>query len=699
MLASRMSGRASSGRALAGLFVVGLLCVPLRAAAQYEIPQEAVVRVIVVGQLAEELIEGFSLEIVVPDIGWGTGTVVSEDGLILTARHVVEGATGVAVWAPGSPEPVAAEIVYLDEQWDFAFLRVPLSFPVWVPMPAADQIPRANVGEDIWAFGYPVDVSESTAALFTGTVSRITNDGHYQVTTNLNEGISGGPLFTGAGLVGIAESYFTGTRDINFVVPIDPVVGAYYDQVLALGLDRAADERMMDPAWAGYQLYAAEAARLLVGFESGQESLLDWLSGLRAGGHVQDLIGAASTEPAAQIVLAGFLWDTVAVSMYERGCDSFDCVPDDEWPQLELAAELAYTAVLANPNLGFVLVETEAGVEQQPSIVIETLKQYYYCQYVNPNDTSQCASAVTTCVSDCDCPRPLICSGGACVGGSRFCTSNTDCCYTDVCLGGRCSAPTSFVCTTDYECAWPQICQGGQCVAPLTATPTYGCVYPSDCGYGYACINGSCQAAPLGATCTMDKECEYDQICREGYCDHPDDWYDWDNQHIILGGVTFAGPFGENTGEVSGVGAYSYERRLFGWAAARWFHLDILAWVDAGVAGWPAYPGDSSGLPFDAIGYYPNYAFLMSFAPGVRFALGTDVGVVLELGYPLTLAVGEGREYASETVAFIYAAWAMRVGMYVSGGTWVGLELRQLAADPSNDLARSLWMIQAAIGW
>ena len=233
MMATCGSGRHRRGRAVAALAFAALLGAPASAAAQYEIPQEAVVRVIVVGQLAEELIEGFSLEIVVPDIGWGTGTVITEDGLILTARHVVEGATGVAVWAPGSPEPVAAEIVYLDEEWDFAFLRVPLSFPVWVDMPSRHDVPQARVGEDVWAFGYPVDVSESTAALFTGTVSRITNDGHYQVTTNLNEGISGGPLFTGAGLVGIAESYYAGARDINYVVPIDPIVKAFHDEVLA----------------------------------------------------------------------------------------------------------------------------------------------------------------------------------------------------------------------------------------------------------------------------------------------------------------------------------------------------------------------------------------------------------------------------------------------------------------------------------
>ena len=472
--------------------------------------------------------------------------------------------------------------------------------------------------------------------------------------------------------------------------------------------DRA-DARMMEAAWGGYALYAAEAARLLVGFESGEESLLDWLNGLRAGGHVQDLIGAASTEPAAQIVLAGFLWDTVAVSMYERGCDSFDCVLDAEWPQLEIAAELAYNAIQADANLGFVLVETDAGVEQRPSIVIDTLSTYYYCQHVNPNDTSQCGGGVTTCASDCDCPRPLICNNGECVGGSRFCQSNAECCYTDVCLGGRCSAPTSFVCASDYDCSWPQICQGGQCVASVATTPGYICTYPTDCGYGFTCIAGVCQSTGAGASCTNDGECAYDQLCRPGgYCDHPDDWYDWDNQHIILGGATFAGPFGENTGEVSGNGGYSYERRLFGWAPTPWFHMDILGWVDTYMAGWPDYPGGLDNVAsFIDVGYYPDFALLLSFAPGLRFAFGTDVGALLEIGYPLTLAVGEGRtrsdgaggETTGDAVAFIYAAWAMRIGMFVSGGTWIGLELRQLAADPSNDWARSLWMIQAAVGW
>lgn len=48
----------------------------------------------------------------VPIAGHGSGYLVSTDGLVLTARHVVEGARQVVVKEPGSRVVYPAEVVY-----------------------------------------------------------------------------------------------------------------------------------------------------------------------------------------------------------------------------------------------------------------------------------------------------------------------------------------------------------------------------------------------------------------------------------------------------------------------------------------------------------------------------------------------------------------------------------------------------------
>ncbi|MBR3861091.1 MAG: trypsin-like peptidase domain-containing protein [Oscillospiraceae bacterium] len=175
---------------------------------------------------------------------WGTGIVVSADGLILTNQHVIDLATSATVTLSDGGE-YPAKLVGEDVITDIALLKIQAEG--LVPAQFGDS-GELQVGESVAAIGNPLS-DRFTNSLTDGIVSAInrdvTVDGRQmtliQTNAALNEGNSGGPLLNRRGqVVGVTNmkmvNYYSEVtvEGIGFAIP-STTVKTVVDQLLAQG--------------------------------------------------------------------------------------------------------------------------------------------------------------------------------------------------------------------------------------------------------------------------------------------------------------------------------------------------------------------------------------------------------------------------------------------------------------------------------
>ena len=143
----------------------------------------------------------------------GSGFILSKSGLVVTNYHVVDAGGMISVSVPGHTTPFSADIMLKDEGNDLAILKLN-NFPYDdifkenIPFSLAD--PRnVQVGQEVFTIGYPLgSVLGKSAKLSNGIINSlygIDDDPRlYQISTPIQPGNSGGPLFNRNGeLVGI----------------------------------------------------------------------------------------------------------------------------------------------------------------------------------------------------------------------------------------------------------------------------------------------------------------------------------------------------------------------------------------------------------------------------------------------------------------------------------------------------------------
>jgi S1-C subfamily serine protease len=170
--------------------------------------------------------------------GLGTGVIIDSNGDILTALHVVAGASEVQlIFADGTQS--AAQVGSQDPSTDIAVLRAS-QLPAQV-VPATLGNPNGmQVGDEAYVVGNPFGLYDSMSAGVISGFNRSfqpTKDspplkGLIQIDTAVNPGNSGGPLLNRNGeVIGIVEgivnpaggNFFVG---IGFAVPINVAGGA-----------------------------------------------------------------------------------------------------------------------------------------------------------------------------------------------------------------------------------------------------------------------------------------------------------------------------------------------------------------------------------------------------------------------------------------------------------------------------------------
>src|SRR5882724_6840006 len=166
-----------------------------------------------------------------PQEGSGSGSIIDQDGDILTNYHVIEGAQKLAV-SFGGQKNYAAKVVGGDPDTDLAVIKLtetpkePLTI---VPLGDSDKL---EVGQKVLAIGNPFGLDRT---LTTGVISGLQRpirarngrpiEGAIQTDASINPGNSGGPLLDSHGrMIGINSQILSPTgasAGVGFAVPVN----------------------------------------------------------------------------------------------------------------------------------------------------------------------------------------------------------------------------------------------------------------------------------------------------------------------------------------------------------------------------------------------------------------------------------------------------------------------------------------------
>ncbi len=157
----------------------------------------------------------------------GSGVIVTEDGYILTNRHVVEGADEVKIALADGKREYTAKIVGTDPQTDVAVLKIDAKDLSAITLGDSDKL---EVGDVVLAIGNPFGVGQTVtkgivSAKRRGGFGLLEYEDFIQTDAAINPGNSGGALVDAKGrLVGINTfivSRSGGSQGVGFAIPIN----------------------------------------------------------------------------------------------------------------------------------------------------------------------------------------------------------------------------------------------------------------------------------------------------------------------------------------------------------------------------------------------------------------------------------------------------------------------------------------------
>jgi serine protease Do len=176
---------------------------------------------------------GGSREITRREESLGSGVIISPDGYVLTANHVVEGADKIRVNVAGDEKKYIAKIVGTDPSTDVAVLKIDAKNLPAITLGDSSQL---EVGDVVLAVGNPFGVGQTVTM---GIISGLGRSGFnfggdtahpqyqdfIQTDAAINPGNSGGALVDAEGrLIGINTFIISstyGNEGIGFAIPIN----------------------------------------------------------------------------------------------------------------------------------------------------------------------------------------------------------------------------------------------------------------------------------------------------------------------------------------------------------------------------------------------------------------------------------------------------------------------------------------------
>ena len=160
-----------------------------------------------------------------PQVGLGSGVIVSASGYILTNNHVVESADDIDV-VLNDGRHAKAKIIGTDPDSDLALLKIDLDRLPVIVLGNSDSL---QVGDQVLAIGNPFGVGQTVTGGIVSALGRNqlginTFENFIQTDAAINPGNSGGALVdTQGNLLGINTAIYSrsgGSLGIGFAIPV-----------------------------------------------------------------------------------------------------------------------------------------------------------------------------------------------------------------------------------------------------------------------------------------------------------------------------------------------------------------------------------------------------------------------------------------------------------------------------------------------
>jgi Do/DeqQ family serine protease len=171
--------------------------------------------------------------------GSGSGFIISQDGILLTNAHVVEGADSVTVTLRDGRE-FKGKVLGTDSLTDVAAIRIEGKNLPTVSIGNSDQL---KPGEWAIAIGNPLGLDNTVTAGIISATGRTSAQvgvpdkrvGFIQTDAAINPGNSGGPLLNQRGdVIGMNTAIRAGAQGLGFAIPINAARNIA-DQLIAKG--------------------------------------------------------------------------------------------------------------------------------------------------------------------------------------------------------------------------------------------------------------------------------------------------------------------------------------------------------------------------------------------------------------------------------------------------------------------------------
>ncbi|MBE0537590.1 MAG: DegQ family serine endoprotease [Phycisphaerae bacterium] len=174
-----------------------------------------------------------------PQVGQGSGFIISPDGYILTNNHVVGDADKIVVTLQDGKEYDSAKVIGTDPKSDVALIKIEGEGLPAIELGDSDAL---DIGEWVIAVGSPFGLQATVTVGVVSAKSRGVGITEYedfiQTDAAINPGNSGGPLLNIDGkAVGINTAIFSqsgGYMGIGFAIPIN-MAKSIEDQLKATG--------------------------------------------------------------------------------------------------------------------------------------------------------------------------------------------------------------------------------------------------------------------------------------------------------------------------------------------------------------------------------------------------------------------------------------------------------------------------------